>query len=284
MGSRMSIFLQQDNSGWSETHFVPSTIGVDADAFFRERADNYVNVRRPLMHRGVEITGVRYADLTNPRKVLLFTYQGKVGQYPGTSDEDDLADQPFVSLLTRFNLANGGLRRIYLRGIPDRVTLSNSKTIVTAAFLRRFQDYIDYITGNAYYGYPLTPSLNVQRPILGFLVNAGNVRVNIDTTGLVDGERMILARAITEPDMNRTWRVLVTDSGEVKLVGAATTLTAINWEGGTGYMATRRHELSLIVSGVQVRITKHNAGRPFGTPRGRSRRKVRRIPRTLTAL
>jgi len=279
MPTRISTRINGPNAGWSETLYHSQGLDEHTTTFWQSLCDDLIAARRPLMHSACYVFDMRLSDVLNARKTLVFPQQNKVGTWLAIDPTDTLVDQLWTRCLIRYNLANGGIMRNFLGGIPDEASKTSSQQITQGTWLTRFSAWRSWVLSRALVGWGINPATQVKQDITAWDIVDNLVRVQVvDNSGFSTNSKVRVSRSIMEPDLNGTWKVENISNNFLVLKGSTTTLPAVSWQPNTGVVLSQAKSASAIGGVEQIRLTKHNPGRPFGIARGRSRRKRRQVP------
>lgn len=284
MPSKMSVFFTTGIAGWSETYYHPKEV---TDPTLGAAAQSFIAARRPLLNAQVRIQAVRFADLVNARRVVLFP-QTVSGLYSGAGQGLGIGlgvevDMPFTAILIRMNLANGGRREIFLRGLADDITHWSQGRIIDGNWVGAFATFGTFLVNNGYLGNTLNAAANAPRLISDVRVVLNKVQIRVLTHDYTDNMRIRISRFVSSPPLNGLWTIRRIDGDWVELNGSDTALTAIPFNvGGKAY--SQRMTNPAITSVVQVRFARKGVGRPFGLLRGKKRKARPQVPTVLTGL
>lgn len=276
----VQIFFEQGRTGWSETYYTNGDF--EGDAPFAGLRAGIAFGRGRLLSEGVVLSAIRISDLNNRKKVAVF--QGPGGSpfsfptIPTTADPD----MPFTSVLVRYNMAAGGIRRTFMRGLQDGLTHSKDGKITDATWLANFNAWVNYQVANGFIGFVRSTGQG-PKPITDFTIVSGKYHIFADTSILPSDQKIRISGFVSDPPINGVWRAHSPDTGEIILTESNTTRTNPPRFNPGGVYRTLRSESSAIVSGEQVRFTSHRVGRPFGLLRSRRRRSKPAFPFQLTA-
>jgi hypothetical protein len=169
--------------------------------------------------------------------------------------------------------------RNFLGGIPDEVSKTANIRVTNGTWLTALAAWNWLMTFQGMIGYGINFGTQKKGNILDWRITGGLFQVAVDNFGdWNDNDKVRVSRSIMEPDMNGLWKITKVSPNWLQLAGSTTTLTALSYQPTTGQVLGQAKGTSAIVSVEQIRLTKHNPGRPFGIARGRSRRKRRQIP------
>lgn len=262
---RSTWFFGQGNYGWSETWFHSK----DNHQQVLSVVENVRPYRKQILVAGANLRAVRISDDSIFRDSLLKPYSAK--DQEGQDVVGD-ADFPFVSVLCRAESSALLRRQLWLRGIPDPLTISvGAQPNIDHWLGGPFDTWANQVMANEFalkvlIRPPIALNGAVVNVILGGPSSVVTNAVNLPLTG----DKVRIKGLVGVTGMTGIFQVgtvnLTTKTFE--LIGAFGTGT---YRGG-GTWVRQEFTTAPITALKAVRIASRRTGRPFDSPRGRRRR------------
>lgn len=290
MACKVVFFYNQDQSGWTETYYCPST---DPFTFLNSLPATLFQKAMAFRAAGTDLYAVRATLLGGLRQSFTLPLQGR---YPSPFSVNSSAYNPdVVTTDALYNLYDGlgHVKKMYFRGLIDAWTnkLPTGQSVQYPDLIQAIGQFITQLYNNNF-------QLRYQnRPPTGGLLWNNVAQVNSASaegypqftfcqtpaaTGFVIGTPLptVIFQNVNRnalPGFPLTTTVLAqTASSPFGIV------IPYNWRGIPVFTPNKNMRFCLqtftyqgIFSGQFLRLTEHKTGRPFGIARGRARSIVR---------
>jgi hypothetical protein len=267
---RGTVFFQQAKAGWTE-HIHFKEVSYETCA---AQLDGLCNLRFPTLADDVTIQHLRLSDDEIPGDVRVVSPRAEwrlerkdIGMF-GTGD------QPHTCALVKIYSGHLYRRNLYMRGLPDDKTFPAGQLLRSGAWWNNVVLWVMELRSGRY-------AIRVQdrealpyKPISLIETQAPNIgRVHCTAHGLPIGGRCKLIRTGLGWATGVLFPYLIIDADTIQLVGGNVPISDAGPWPGKGWL----HGVNLVlkdVTGANVeQVTHRMAGRPFGSPVGRRKRR-----------
>lgn len=264
---RFTMWFGYGKNGWSETYFH------NAATFSQQLEDDCNKLlfrRMQLMGNNVEVDYARCSDdLVKRDSFPIDVANNAQGNQPWNEN----SDFGFVAQLAKISSTATLTRQLYIRGIPDIFTIATNGNITDANWVQKFLRMGTELKNGRWCMKSVDRTGNPNKPIEAFIKTAGDVVIlQITGHGFLDGQKITVGNVRTQVGMNKQWRIKKVNDDTFSLIGyPLSTVTGVF--AGDGYAYKAIYALSPFIDFSKTRITSHRAGRRFGTPVGRRKRR-----------
>lgn len=279
---RFTMFFEYRKYGWSETHYWAKAATEHSAILFAGQL--LAEKRLQMCAPGVKLTYLRVSDDDIRRDSLaapadLSPQIAGAGKQLAVVDVDDpanLPDFPYSVVLLRGESGPLYRKNIYISGLRDEWQNVLGVANMPAGWLKGYGAYKVELLDN--WGFKVSSRNAVNNPLRPITHVAGPApfTVSVANHGYADGDKVtvvgvkqaVAAGGARPARINGTWRIAVVDNNAFKLIGTDGTPAYLS-----GGLAQRRVDEVVGYTAIKVRgFTHRKRGRPFDSPRGRSRR------------
>jgi hypothetical protein len=262
MSVRLTLFFRSpDGYGWSETY---NYNGGTSDPTMLTNLNILINARIGILTSSCVISHARVATTTkrNPRIFALTPTSGVAGLETPPTDAEE------VALMVRLNAGITNFNRIFVRGIPERVTQANSY-IPDSTFAAEMLVYLTLLQSGLYNAVGTIGSPTVTFPMgaLTPLLPRG-YSFTLPTPALTVGQRIHvkLSKIFGYNGFKTVTQIIAVTPPIIHVGGASPNAPDTT---GSPVLSTVTVQDNPITAAFVQGVTRRAAGRPFGPSRGR---------------
>lgn len=278
---RSTFFFQMDRYGWSEswyrdgtlTDIVPGDDYVDlavarADLLGRDFATGPAGKGTPA------ITYIRNSDIGEFRDARIFVPPNG-GIISSKSPGFGQCDMPWTALKTRFETTFPARRTIKLmRGLPDGFFVDGDDFTPTPAWKTLFSKYVTRV-GPKLFGYAI-PDQKGLMVVTAMTYDAAKKVVRLASATAVPALSLFvrITKCKSVPKINGRFKLQADPAGGgFFLYPFGCDPGVASWI-GDGLFEFMSYKTQVVSSAMPTTPTQRKTGRPFDSPRGRSRRRA----------
>lgn len=271
---KVNFFFSAGKQGWSETYYTNTADGTGAVA----RAGALGTARIGLLANNVQFEAIRVSD----DAVQGDSDLDAAPQLAGAKlQADALPDPPFVALLIRAQAGLTYRRQLYLRGLPDELInpQGDQGGAIFAKFERNLTRFLAVLSGGNWLIKAIAKAPESPRQVITNITSLNLTQAKITLDGALAGVaignkiRIYNVGGVPQADgaagpgtINGEFRVRDILPGNIYVIDFPIGVLAWN---NKGTAKRFQYQFFAIDKAVNLRITHHDTGRPFGASRGR---------------
>ncbi len=272
---KVTMFINTGKWGWSETLYTEQSSMDDAEEETRllvEKRGALLLPHNAFTFPGFEIPAVRITELTNPPKSRIIhnpDWQGFQDE-KAVTDEWDYRDMPFMALNIAAYAGNDYQRTIQMRGLPEAAITNKLKNKdELGKWGEKLEEYKDYLILSSWgmrvsQRAPANPLYKVD------VATLNGALVTLTAPGhtiAVDDKIKIVGLPKNHPlkGLQKVWHI---DGADIQIINAD--VTELTYGGGWEVQKDVKEVIGFTRL-ENVRASKRDTGRPFGSPVGRQK-------------